>query len=169
MLTDTNLILLARLLLGGAFLIFGIRNIRNVDGLTAALTARGLPLPRVAAIIGVALQIGGGALTAVGPFGAIGGLALIVFVALATVLFHNFWDYSGPDRATHLNATIMNMGLAGASCSRSPALCNQSRRHSGASASSVTPIFKTEWRLGRFGGKPNMFGRIRVWSSTERT
>ncbi|MEO8683795.1 MAG: DoxX family protein [Devosia sp.] len=112
--TDTPLILLARLLLGGAFLIFGVRNIWNVDGLTAGLTARGLPLPRVAAIIGVALQIVGGALTAVGPFGAIGGLSLILFVVLATVLFHNFWDYSGPARATHLNAAIMNVGLAGA-------------------------------------------------------
>ena len=112
--TASTLILLARLLLGGAFLVFGIRNIWNVDGLTAALTARGLPQPRVAAIFGIALQIVGGVLTAIGPFGAIGGLALIVFLVLATMLFHNFWDHSGPDRVTHLNASIMNAGLAGA-------------------------------------------------------
>ena len=110
----TILIPLARLLLGGAFLTFGVRNIRNIDGLVAGLTARGLPLPRLAAISGVALQIVGGALTAIGPFGAIRGASLVVFVVLATVLFHNFWDYSGPDRTTHLNATIMNAGLAGA-------------------------------------------------------
>ena len=111
---STALLVLARLLLGGAFLVFGIRNIWNIAGLTAALTARGMPLPRHSAMIGVALQIFGGALTAIGPFGAIGGLALIVFLVFATVLFHNFWDYSGADRVTHLNATIMNAGLAGA-------------------------------------------------------
>lgn len=110
----STLILLARLLLGGAFLVFGVRNIPNIGGLTAALTARGLPLPRIAAIIGVALQIVGGALTAIGPFAAWGGAGLIVFVVLATVLFHNFWDYEGADRAGHVTATIMNTGLAGA-------------------------------------------------------
>jgi putative oxidoreductase len=110
----TYLVVLARLLLGGAFLVFGIRNIWNIAGLTAGLRARGLPLPRLAAIIGVAMQIVGGALVAFGPFGAIGGGLLILFLFLATVLFHNFWDYSGPDRVTHLNATIMNLGLAGA-------------------------------------------------------
>lgn len=110
----STLILLARLLLGGAFLVFGLRNITNIGPLTAGLTARGLPLPRIAAIIGVALQIIGGALTAIGPFGAWGGAGLILFVVLATVLFHNFWDYEGADRANHVNATIMNAGLAGA-------------------------------------------------------
>ncbi|UXN74194.1 DoxX family membrane protein [Devosia sp. A8/3-2] len=110
----STLILLARLLLGGAFLIFGIRNIANIGPLTAGLTARRLPLPRIAAIIGVALQIVGGALTTIGPFGARGGAGLIVFVLFATVLFHNFWDYKGADRANHVTANIMNAGLAGA-------------------------------------------------------
>jgi putative oxidoreductase len=116
MFTDpaTTIVALARLLLGGSFLLFGIRNIWNIAGLTAGLTARGMPLPRVSAIIGVGLQIVGGALTAIGPFGLIGGLLLIVFLVLATVLFHNFWDYSGTDRITHVNATIMNLGLIGA-------------------------------------------------------
>nr|WP_295890614.1 DoxX family protein [uncultured Devosia sp.] len=116
MTTDpTTLILaLARLLLGGSFLLFGIRNVGNIAGLTAGLTARGMVLPRLSAIIGVGLQIVGGALTAIGPFGLVGGAALIVFVIFATVLFHNFWDYSGADRATHFNATIMNVGLVGA-------------------------------------------------------
>lgn len=116
MITDpsTLILSLARLLLGGSFLLFGIRNIRHITGLTAGLTARGMPLPRLAAIIGVGLQIVGGALTAIGPFGLIGGVLLIVFLVFATVLFHNFWDYSGADRTTHLNATIMNVGLVGA-------------------------------------------------------
>lgn len=116
MTTDPTTIILslARLLLGGSFLLFGIRNIWNIAGLTAALTARGMPLPRLSAIIGVGLQIVGGSLVAIGPFGLVGGVALIVFLVFATVLFHNFWDYKGADRATHFNATIMNLGLIGA-------------------------------------------------------
>jgi putative oxidoreductase len=116
MTTDPTTIILslARLLLGGSFLLFGIRNIWNIAGLTAGLTARGTPLPRLSAIIGVGLQIVGGALVAIGPFGLVGGVLLIVFLVFATVLFHNFWDYEGADRVTHLNATIMNVGLVGA-------------------------------------------------------
>jgi putative oxidoreductase len=116
MITDppTLILALARLLLGGSFLLFGIRNIGNIAGLTAALTARGMLLPRLSAIVGVGLQIVGGALTAIGPFGLIGGVLLIVFLVFATVLFHNFWDYSGAERTTHFNATVMNIGLVGA-------------------------------------------------------
>ena len=51
----TLITLLARLLLGGSFLLFGIRNIWNIDGLTAALTTRGMMLPRLSAMIGVGL------------------------------------------------------------------------------------------------------------------
>ena len=110
----TLIALFARLLLGGSFLLFGIRNIWNIDGLTAALTARGMLLPRLSAMIGVGLQIVGGALIAIGPFGLAGGVMLIVFLVFATVLFHNFWDYSGAERTTHFNATVMNVGLVGA-------------------------------------------------------
>jgi putative oxidoreductase len=110
----TIILSLARLLLGGSFLLFGVRNIWNIAGLTAGLTARGMPLPRLSAIMGVGLQIVGGALVAIGPFGLIGGVLLIVFLVFATVLFHNFWDYKGADRTTHFNATIMNLGLVGA-------------------------------------------------------
>lgn len=110
----STLVLLARLLLGGSFFVFGLRNLPNIGALTKGLTARGVPLPNIAAIIGVGLQIVGGALTAIGPFGVLGGAGLIVFVVLATVLFHNFWDYEGADRASHVTASIMNAGLVGA-------------------------------------------------------
>ena len=109
-----TLIVIARLLLGGAFVVFGIRNIGNLPRFTAALTARGLPRPRLMMIAGIALQIAGGALTAIGPWSAVGAAGLIVFVLVAAWLFHNFWAYSGPERVPHLNAWIMNTSLVGA-------------------------------------------------------
>jgi putative oxidoreductase len=66
----------------------------------------------------VGLQIVGGALTAIGGFvpvlGVPGGLALIVFLVLATLLFHPFWEFSGDEQKPHLSAFIMNSGLTGA-------------------------------------------------------
>lgn len=109
----TALIFIARLLLGGAFLVAGLRNIAAINGLAGFIGSRGLPLPRLAAMAGVALEIIGGALVAVGPFAFYGGIGLVVFCILATLIFHNFWDYQGADRVTHLNAFLSNTALTG--------------------------------------------------------
>lgn len=110
---SATLFAIARLLMGGAFLVAGLRNTRAIDGLARFIGARGLPLPRVAAMAGVALEIVGGALVAIGPFALYGGLGLVVFCILATLIFHNFWDYQGAERLTHINAFITNTALTG--------------------------------------------------------
>lgn len=110
---QTTLVFVARLLMGGAFFIAGLRNIAAINGLARFIGGRGLPLPRLAAIAGVALEIVGGALVAIGPFALHGGIGLVVFCVLATLIFHNFWDYQGAERVNHLNAFISNTALAG--------------------------------------------------------
>lgn len=114
----STLLFLAHLLLGGAFVVFGIRNIKSIPGLAAALAGRKITQPETAAKIGVGLQLVGGALTVLSPFlpfaGVLGGLALIVFLVLATVLFHPFWEFTGEERKSHVNPFIMNTGLTGA-------------------------------------------------------
>lgn len=112
------LIVLAHLLMGGAFVVFGARNIKSVPGLAKVLEAKKVPQPVNAARIGVGLQLVGGALVFLAPFvpfaGVLGGLALLVFLVLATVLFHPMWEYRGDEQKPHINATIMNTCLAGA-------------------------------------------------------
>ena len=114
----STLFFLAHLLLGGAFVVFGIRNIKNIPGLASFLAGKKVAQPETAAKFGVALQIVGGALTMLAPFvpfaGLLGGLALIVFLVLATVLFHPFWEFSGDEQKPHVQSFIMNTGLSGA-------------------------------------------------------
>ena len=115
---SSTLLILAHLLLGGAFVVFGIRNIKSIPGLATVLANRKIAQPETAARIGVGLQIVGGALTVLSPFvpfaGVLGGLALVVFLVLATVLFHPVWEYSGDEQRPHMQAVIMNSGLTGA-------------------------------------------------------
>jgi putative oxidoreductase len=112
------LTVIAHLLMGGAFVLFGVRNIKAVPGLTKALAGRQLPMPKPAAQIGVGLQLVGGALVLIAPFvpfaGLLGGLALLVFLVLATLLFHPAREYQGEERKPHLSAVITNTCLAGA-------------------------------------------------------
>jgi putative oxidoreductase len=109
------LIFLGRFLLGGAFVVFGIRNIANIPRLTETMEKKGLlPQPRMWMIVGVAIQIIGGAMVAIGFLAAIGAAALIAFLLLAAYLFHPFWEYPKEEQTPHINACIMNTGLSGA-------------------------------------------------------
>lgn len=111
---SSTLYTLARLLLGGAFMVFAIRNyVVNVPRLTAIIADR-VPNARLVVLAGIVLQFMGGLLSAVGPWQALGGVLMIVFLFIATLLFHPMWKYSGADRAPHTVATLMNTSLCGA-------------------------------------------------------
>jgi len=103
--------------MGGAFVVFGLRKIKAVPGLGKALEGRKVPMTATAAQIGVGLQLVGGALVFIAPFvpfaGVLGGLALIVFLVLATLLFHPAWEFQGDERKPHVSAVLMNTCLAG--------------------------------------------------------
>lgn len=120
-----TLIAIARLLLGGAFVAFAVRNYMvNTDRLSGLLeTSRLLQkyptlklptTPRNVVLAGIALQFVGGLLTAIGLFPALGGLMMIIFLIVATVLFHPAWLYTAEERAPHTVAVLMNTSLVGA-------------------------------------------------------
>ncbi len=109
-----TLLFIGRLLLGAAFVVFGIRNINNIPRLSGVLEAKKLPQPRQIIMLGIGIQIVGGALVALGFLSALGAIALIAFLMLAVYWFHPFWEFSGAERTPHENAWIMNTGLSGA-------------------------------------------------------
>ncbi|MAS13276.1 MAG: DoxX family protein [Nitratireductor sp.] len=104
---------LGRLLLGGAFVFAGLRNLGSMSFLTGALSARGVPLASIVLITGIAIQCVAGLLLMIGLYSAFAALGLIVFLIVATLIFHNFWDYQGEERVAHLNGVITNTALAG--------------------------------------------------------
>ncbi len=104
---------LGRLLLGGAFVLAGLRNLGSMSFLTGALSARGVPLAAIVLITGIAIQCVAGLLLMIGLYSAFAALGLIVFLIVATLIFHNFWDYQGEERVAHLNVVITNTALAG--------------------------------------------------------
>ncbi|HHY50261.1 MAG TPA: DoxX family protein [Alphaproteobacteria bacterium] len=106
---------LGRFLLGAGFVVFGLRNIKSIPGLTAAMEKKGLlPQPRYWMTTGVGIQIVGGAMVALGILPWLGALALIAFLLLAAYLFHPFWEFPREEQTPHINATIMNVALSGA-------------------------------------------------------
>lgn len=102
-----------RVLLGGAFLFAGLRNTSSMPVLAGLMAARGVPLAKLAVAIGVGIEIVAGALLVLGLWPAAAAAALILFLVVATPIFHNFWDHTGLERANHINGTVINVALAG--------------------------------------------------------
>ncbi|WP_027035001.1 DoxX family protein [Mesorhizobium ciceri] len=109
----STLLFLARLLLGGAFVFAGLRNIQNAAFLTQMMAARGVPQARLALRLGIVLQIAAGVLVIAGLWTALAAAVLLVFLIVATPMFHNFWDHQGPDRASRINGFVGNVALSG--------------------------------------------------------
>ena len=102
-----------RLLIGGAFVFAGLRNIQNRALLTGLMTVRGVPQAGGALWLGIVLQVAAGALVATGFWTVYAVLGLIAFLIVATPMFHNFWDYQGAERAARINGVVGNIALLG--------------------------------------------------------
>jgi putative oxidoreductase len=110
---SSGLVLIGRILLGGAFVFAGIRNITNASVVSGMMVARGVPIAMPGLYAGIALQIVAGLLFAAGLWVSYAAAALIVFLIAATPMFHDFWNYRGPERAAKFNGWISNAAITG--------------------------------------------------------
>ena len=108
------LVILGRILLGGLFLIAGVRNALKFRERIAAKTNYGWSLPPALIGTGFAMQLVGGASVVFGVYPAWGAALLIVFTVAATALYHNFTLFAAPERDTHFYFVTVNAALCGA-------------------------------------------------------
>jgi putative oxidoreductase len=108
-----ELLIAARVLAGGAFLIIGLRNIPNHKMIADLLRGNKFPLPGLLAAAGIAVQIGFGALMISGFYPAIAALGLAAFTVLATLMVHSFWMFKPPERDAQINAFLGNTVMTG--------------------------------------------------------
>lgn len=81
--------MIGRMLIGLLFVFSGIGIVLNgVEGFSKIIEMRGLPMPIVLASLVVVWKIGAGSALILGWRTAQAALALIIFTALATLLFH---------------------------------------------------------------------------------
>jgi putative oxidoreductase len=107
-----SLMLLGRIVFGAFFLIAGLRNFAGFSDRTGMATNYGWALPVPLLIAGFGIQLVAGAALIAGLWVDIAVYALIVFLVLATALYHNLFRFSGKERAPHLYFTLVNITLA---------------------------------------------------------
>lgn len=108
-----TLMLIGRVIFGGFFVIAGIRNFIHFDERRTATTNYGWLLPAPIMAAGFAIQLFGGLALMLGLWIVPAVMALIVFLALATSLYHNLFMFRGKERDPHLYLTLVNITLAG--------------------------------------------------------
>lgn len=101
-------------LLGLYYALAGALHFRHFASLSAALAARGIPLPRATLALGSVFQLLAGAMLAVQWQPRFAALGLAAFTVLASLLMLDVWRASGAAREAALRAWQANLALTGA-------------------------------------------------------
>jgi putative oxidoreductase len=100
--------LLGRILLGAPFLMSGLGKLGAYAATVGYITAIGLPLPPLAFIVSVAIEIGGGLLLLSGYRVRFASLVLAVFSVLTAVFFHR--NFADQNQMIHFLKNVMMAG-----------------------------------------------------------
>jgi putative oxidoreductase len=106
-------LLLARILIVALFLPAGIGKITGFAGAVQYAAAAGLPMPQVAVVVAIILELALPVFVIAGFQTRISALVLLVFTLVATWYFHAFWTFEGPQRVQQALAFYKNLSVIG--------------------------------------------------------
>ena len=105
--------LAGRILLASLFVISGIGKISGFEGTVGYIASKGLPLPQLAAVAAIVVELGAGILLVIGWQARWAATALFLFLIPTTLLFHNFWAYDGSQAQMQQIQFMKNLSIMG--------------------------------------------------------
>jgi putative oxidoreductase len=110
---NDEIILAARILLATLFLIFGWRKVRNYSGTVAQMVGLGLPIPVLATVASIFMELPVAFAVAIGLFTR-PAAALMALYALGTALIgHRYWTVKGADYVDSLEGFYKDLSIMG--------------------------------------------------------
>jgi putative oxidoreductase len=106
-------LLIGRLAVAALFLPAGLGKITGFSGFAGMLASKGVPMPELAAAVGIGLEILAPLALILGVFPRLTALALIAFTVAASLIGHSFWLSPEDARQAQQSAFIKNMAIAG--------------------------------------------------------
>ena len=103
-------LLIGRILLAYMFIVSGWGKIAGFAGTAKYMASKGMPLVEPLLVGAIVVELIGGLMLAVGWKARWAAWAIFGFVALATVIFHDFW--SVPAEQVRLQMIMFNKNLA---------------------------------------------------------
>ncbi len=111
--TRDVVLLIGRLLLAAIFLLSGFGKIMDFAGTAEQIAGKGLPLPQLLTVGAIVFELVGGLMVATGFRIGYGAVLLILFLVPTTLLFHNFWSYSGQEMEKEIISFLKNLSILG--------------------------------------------------------
>ena len=102
-----------RILLALIFVISGFGKITGFEGAVGYIASKGLPLPQLGAILAIVIELGAGLLLLVGWQTRWAATALFLFLVPTTLLFHDFWSYTGSQERMQQIHFMKNLAIMG--------------------------------------------------------
>lgn len=105
--------LVGRLLIAFIFVYAGFGKVTGFEGTVGYIASKGLPLPFLAAIAAIIVELGGGIMLVLGWKARWAAAAMFIFTAMTALFFHNFWAVA-PDQAQNQMIHFMkNLAIMG--------------------------------------------------------
>lgn len=108
------LLLIARIAIVLLFIIFGLPKMTGFDGTVQYMAKLGAPMPMLAAIIAVVMEIPAAILIVLGFFTRPIALLFVFYTLGTTVIGHPYWDMSGDAVMPNMINFYKNISIAGA-------------------------------------------------------
>ena len=105
--------LVGRLMIAAIFVVSGFGKITGFDGTVGFIASKGLPLPQLAAIAAIVVELGGGILLIVGWKTRWAAAAMCIFTVVAGLIFHNFWVVPAEQAQNQMIHFMKNICMAG--------------------------------------------------------
>jgi putative oxidoreductase len=105
--------LLGRVMLAAIFLVSGFAKLIDTSGTVGHMTAQGLPAPGILVYVAAAAEILGALSLIAGFVSRIGAIALIAFLVITTLVFHDFWTMTGDEQRLQMIQFLKNTALIG--------------------------------------------------------
>lgn len=105
--------LLGRILIAFIFVFSGFGKVSGFDGTVGYIASKGLPLPQLAAIAAIIIELGGGILLVAGWKARWAAAVMLVFTAMAALLFHNFWAAPADQAQNQMIHFMKNISIMG--------------------------------------------------------
>jgi|SoiMethySBSTD1v2_1073268.scaffolds.fasta_scaffold1758719_2 putative oxidoreductase len=110
--------LLARIIVGGVFVMSGSQKLMGLDRFAASLVRNGIPenLALILAPLGAGVETLGGLCIVVGFVTSWASLLMILFTLTAAFIGHRFWQFEGLTRGLQQSNFTKNVMIAAAFC-----------------------------------------------------
>ena len=107
------IVVIGHLLLGGLFVVAGVRHFFIMPMIVEAVGKRGIPFPKLVILAGTIFQFVAGACLMFGFYVTYAAAGLIGFTLAASMMMLNFWDMQDQDKKNAISTWQTNLAIIG--------------------------------------------------------